>query len=79
MAEHTKIVPTGTVVRYHGSLRHYHGEMVVHDFHREMVDTAGQYSPVRYILVYGSKPGDYLQNVRPESFTVVEGVVSFDG
>ena len=69
---HTSVVPNGTRVQYHGSLTHYHGEMIVGDFHREMIDTNGEYSPVRYILVYGPKMGDYLQNVRPESFTVIQ-------
>lgn len=66
----TNIVPEGTRVRYHGSLKHYHGEMTVAGTHPERVDIEGEYSPIRYYLQYGGT-FDYLHNVRPESFTVI--------
>ncbi len=65
-------VERGTRVRYHGSLERYHGEMTVLYAHPELVDTNGEYSPVRYSLRYGSSLHDTLHNVRPESFTVIE-------
>lgn len=69
-ADHTRILPNGTRVRYHGSLAAHHGDAVVGDFHREFVNTDGEYSPVRYILDFPS--GQQLWNVRPTSFTVVQ-------
>lgn len=67
----TNIVPEGTRVLYHGSMEHYHGEMTVIAVHPELVPTNGEYSAVRYALQYGPKMGDYIHNVRPESFTVI--------
>lgn len=66
----TYIVPTGTQIRYHGSLTRHHGEGVVNDFHREFQNTHGEYSPVRYILEFPD--GQQLWNVRPQSFTVLQ-------
>ncbi len=66
----TYIVPNGTKVRYHGSLSQYHGEGVVSDFHKEFVNTEGEYSPLRYILNFPD--GQQLWNVRPVSFTVLQ-------
>lgn len=65
------IISTGTKVRYHGSLSLFHGEMTVIKAHREIVDTEGEFSPIRYYLRYGPGFDDYLGNVRPESFTVL--------
>lgn len=70
------LVLPGTKVEYHGSLKHYHGEMEVHDFHFPF-ETLGDTDVIRYRLKYGKGWQDYLQNVRPESFTVVE--VTEDG
>jgi len=68
----TATVANGVTVRYHGSLKHYHGMMMtVEGTHKERVDTGGEYSPIRYILRYGPKLSQYLENVRPESFTVL--------
>jgi hypothetical protein len=66
------VVPNGTRVEYHGSLTAYHGEMTVEGFHQEHVDSNGEYSTIRYYLRYGPKMSDYLHNVRPESFTVMD-------
>lgn len=65
-------VPLGTKVRYHGSIEKYHGIMTVAGTHPERVPTNGEFSPIRYYLKFGEAYNDYLNNVRPESFTVVE-------
>ena len=76
------IIPNGTKVRYHGSLIEYHGEMTVITSHKEFTDSGGVYSPIRYYLRYGPGFDDYLGNVRPESFTVLnldKSVTGFEG
>lgn len=62
----------GTLVVYHGSLKEYHGRvMAVNGTHRPYIPLDDN-DTQRYILVYGSDEMDYLSNVRPQSFTVME-------
>lgn len=76
-------VPNGTKVRYHGSLTSYHGPMVVSSNHAPYPVALNSEDTVRYVLAYqvvepmAGEPGlevewDYLTNVRPQSFTVIE-------
>lgn len=70
MVVQVDLVVPGTKVEYHGSLTHYHGEMEVIDFHYPMEQINGD-DVIRYRLKYGKGWQDYLTNVRPGSFTVV--------
>lgn len=70
MTVQIELVIPGTRVVYHGSLSVNHGEMEVIDFHYPYQQINGD-DVIRYKLKYGHGFNDYLTNVRPESFTVV--------
>lgn len=63
-------IPKGTKVRYHGSLTSYHGEMVVMSTHLPY-SAFDETDTVRYKLRYDVGMHDFLENVRPGSFTVL--------
>ncbi len=63
----------GTWVYYHGSIEGKHGYMRVVTSHQPYSPLHGE-DVVRYVLQYGPKMRQYLENVRPESFTIVDDV-----
>lgn len=71
MTVQVEIVLPGTKVRYHGSIAYHHGEMEVIDFGYPRNQINGD-DVIRYQLKYGTKFSQYLTNVRPGSFTVIE-------
>lgn len=64
------IVSPGKLVYYHGSLTNYHGYAIVEGTHTPFMPL-NKGDDVRYFLRYGPNVGDYLTNVRRESFTRV--------
>lgn len=63
------VVPAGTKVRYHGSVREYHGR------EGEVVCDHPCYSgsgETKYTLWFGPGMNDGVQNIRRESFTISE-------
>lgn len=73
MSEHVR---KGALVRYHGSLTQYVGKtMTVEDIHPcygGSTDPDGNIVQ-KYTLRYGPKFRQYIDNIRRESFTPLEG------
>lgn len=70
MAKKEKTVSEGTWVYYHGSLVTKHGYMRVVGTH-EPYHKIHENDNVRYMLMYGPKFTQFVENARRESFTVV--------
>lgn len=64
------VVKEGTWVYYHGSITEKHGYMRVIGNHKPYAKIHPG-DNVRYMLMYGPKFTQFVENVRRESFTVV--------
>jgi hypothetical protein len=61
-------IPNGRLVRYHGSLAAYYGRtMFVAGSYLDYGDQGG----TKYVLQYGSKANEIIENIRRESFTLL--------